>query len=207
MIRNKYEVARRSIWYVLRTLAVTIAIMALAWGVFVYAMHVSNLYILATEGMELRAECIVTNGSVLSLSEHFTQEFIENDEILYEGRYKEFIVDNYDYRIDVESISVMPWSVTASMQVTEKMASMSAAPNDESDANAEKPFQEWIPARYRISFVRQGARWYISALTLIEENPPEKQLPTPDMSLLNTASAEPTIAASPTLSPEPLVTE
>ena len=52
MARNSYGIAKRSIWYVLRTLIITAAIVALCLGVFIEGLHISNLYILVTEGME-----------------------------------------------------------------------------------------------------------------------------------------------------------
>ena len=54
MARNSYGIAKRSIWYVLRTLIITAAIVALCLGVFIEGLHISNLYILVTEGMEKR---------------------------------------------------------------------------------------------------------------------------------------------------------
>ena len=60
MARNSYGIAKRSIWYVLRTLIITAAIVALCLGVFIEGLHISNLYILVTEGMEKRAALIET---------------------------------------------------------------------------------------------------------------------------------------------------
>ncbi len=184
MARSKFRVARRSIWYVIRTLLIITAIVSLCLGVFVTAMHVSNLYILATEGLPLRAECILKDGDVLSLSEYFTGEFIENDTYLYKGLYSGFTVSSFDYRVEVESISVLPWNTRATMQIVDEMASLSATANDKSDGSAKLDIPAWTPARYIVSFTKEGSRWYISALTLIEENPVQAPKPTPNMSLI-----------------------
>ncbi len=55
MSRNRYTVARKSIWYVLRTMLAIVAVVIIALYAFIGAMHVSNIYILVSEGMELRA--------------------------------------------------------------------------------------------------------------------------------------------------------
>ena len=55
MPKNQYAIARRSIWYLLRTLLVIALIVVLCLTAFVTAMHISNIYILVTEGLELRA--------------------------------------------------------------------------------------------------------------------------------------------------------
>lgn len=189
--------AKRSILYVLFALLAVGLIALLAYGCMMWAMHMSNLYVLATEGMELRAECIVTNGSIAELGEHFTQEFLNDDDALYDGKYKEFTVSAHDYRITVEKVSVMPWSKKASMTIVEKMASMTGTANDESDENAARAVLPKYPkARYKVLFEKRDGRWYISGLELIQENPEEEQLPTPNMSLYvsptvkNTAAAE-----------------
>ncbi|MCI6966629.1 hypothetical protein MR810_05860 [bacterium] len=181
MSRNKYAVASRSIWYVLRTLLIITAIVALCLGVFVEGMYVSNLYILVTEGLEARAECILTDGAVLELTEYFTEDFVRNDNALYEGAYDAFTVSSFDYRVDVERVTVLPWNKRANMQVLTQLAAVNAAAND-AESGAELP--EWVPARYSVALARSGSRWYITGLTLIEENPEMKPVPTPDYSLL-----------------------
>ncbi|MBQ9832113.1 MAG: hypothetical protein IJO48_00085 [Clostridia bacterium] len=196
MIRNNFSVAKRSILYVLITLLVIAVIILLAYGFMIWAMHTSNLYVLATEGMELRAGCIVTNGSVVELAEHFSQDFIDNDDALYDGKYKEFTVSAYDYRLTVESVSVMPWSNKASMKVVERMASMTGTANDESEENsARTALPPYVTARYKIEFKKTDGRWYISGLKLIEENPEQEQLPTPDMSLYKEPTPTPEMSA------------
>lgn len=181
MSRNKYAVASRSIWYVLRTLLIITAIVALCFGVFVEGMYVSNLYILVTEGFAERAECILTDGAVLELTEYFTEEFVRNDYVLYEGRYDAFTVANFDYRVDIESVTVLPWNKRASMTILTQLAAINAAVND-AESGAELP--EWVPARYSVTFARDGSRWYITGMALLEENPEIKPVPTPDYSLL-----------------------
>ena len=58
-----------------------------------------------------------------------------------------------------------------------------AALNASSDVEgAELP--QWTPCKYRILFEREGSKWLISNMVLLEENPPEEVKPTPDMSLI-----------------------
>ena len=64
MPKNQYAIARRSIWYLLRTLLVIALIVVLCLTAFVTAMHISNIYILVTEGLELRAGYILQGGEI-----------------------------------------------------------------------------------------------------------------------------------------------
>ncbi len=183
MARNRFRIARRSIWYVLRTLIIVAAIVALCFGIFVEGMHLSNLYILVTEGLEARADTIINNGDPVELTTYFTEEFIANDADLYSGAYEGFTVTSFDYRVDVKSFFVLPWSVRATLTIDDKLAAINAAA-DEGDAQP----PEWTPGRYQVVFTKVGSRWYISGLVLIKENPESKPHATPNMSLMPTQS-------------------
>ncbi len=187
MARNRYKIARRSIWYVLRTLLIVAGIVALCLGVFAEGMHVSNLYILVTEGMQARAETIVKNGEPLELTAYFTEDFINSDAALYEEDYENFTVASFDYRVEIRSFFVLPWSVRATMVIDDSLAAINAAPNDTQEGGQAPALPEWTPGRYHVLFIKEGSRWYISGLVLIEENPETEVKPTPDMSLLTPA--------------------
>ena len=98
MPKNQYAIARRSIWYLLRTLLVIALIVVLCLTAFVTAMHISNIYILVTEGLELRAGYILQGGEIAPLTEYFTENFIAQDPALYAGTYSSFNVTYGGYR-------------------------------------------------------------------------------------------------------------
>ena len=59
---NPLGTVRRSIWYVLRTVLIVSLILGGAFAVFTEGMYISNMYIIVTEGMALRAETILNKG-------------------------------------------------------------------------------------------------------------------------------------------------
>ena len=158
MARNSYGIAKRSIWYVLRTLIITAAIVALCLGVFIEGLHISNLYILVTEGMEKRTEAICGIANMMNMAVAGTPE-------------------------EQKAVSVLPWSKRANMTVDARLAAINAASDDtEGAAPAELP--EWEAGRYQVVFKREGSRWYINSITLLQRDPETEVKPTPDMSLL-----------------------
>ncbi|MDR0840836.1 MAG: hypothetical protein LBN26_05550 [Christensenellaceae bacterium] len=181
MSRNQYTVARKSVWYVLRTLLAIVVIIVLAFIVFVEAMYISNIYILVTEGMEARAECILQNGSTAGLTEYFTQDFVALDHALYDGAYSEYTISNFLYKLQVQSIVALPWDNTASVRVTERMLALSGKANE--GAPSEK-LPAWVDVRYRVKLSRMQGRWYISDIILLEENPVDPPKPTPNLALI-----------------------
>ena len=184
MPKNQYAIARRSIWYLLRTLLVIALIVVLCLIAFVTAMHISNIYILVTEGLELRAGYILQGGEIAPLTEYFTENFIAQDPALYAGTYSSFNVTNFIYKIEVKSLLTLPGDSTATVKVYEKMLSVSGSPMEGTDPEAQLP--QWMPATYNVKLKKIKGRWYISDMILLKQNPAEKPLPTPDYSQMKT---------------------
>lgn len=176
-------VARRSVWYILRTLLIFFAVVTLCYTVFMEAMYISNLYIVATEGMQARADCILMGGGVLDLSNYFDEYWLSADTDLYAGKYDSFHVDTYDYRIDIEKFAVYPWSTQAKLVVVERIPSISA---EAFDASNEQPIPAWESLRYEISAEKIEGKWLITGLTVLERNPEPEPASTPDYSQLET---------------------
>lgn len=180
---DKVAVVRRSVWYILRTVLIIFAIIVLCYAVFTETMYVSNLYIIVTEGMEKRADCILSSGGVLELSDYFDEYWLSADTALYAGKYDSFHVEAYDYRISIESIRVYPWSSSAKLVVVERIPSISAEAFDDSN---EEPVPKWDNARYEISLEKLDGRWLITKLAVLEYDPEPKPGNTPDYSQLET---------------------
>lgn len=190
MARSQYAIARRSIWYLLRTLLTIALIAVLCLGVFVTAMHISSVYILVTEGLELRAGYILQQDAedLATLSEYFTPEFVAKDPALYDGTYGHYKVTNFLYNLRVQRLFVLPWEKKATVRVYEDMLSVSASLKD--DAPEGTTFTDWVPAIYSVEVTKVDGRWYISDMRLIQQNPAEAVLPTPDYSLLPSPTPE-----------------
>lgn len=188
MEKSRAMIAGRSVWYVFRTFLLLLCVAALCWGIFLTALNYGNIYILATEGMKLRAECVLRDSPKMELTEYFTSRFIENDKLLSHTAYDNYTIADFNYSLSVEKLSSLPWSVNASMQAVERISSLSGNINSDflpqGADPADYPLPEWRSGRYTITFAKVEGRWYISTVTYIEEAPEEKPKNTPDMSLL-----------------------
>lgn len=183
---NPLGTTRRVIWYALRTVLVISCILALCYGVFTEAMYVSNIYIVATEGMALRAEAILREGSISDLEQYFTEEQLNSDYMLYSDTYRGWTVENYDYRFSIERIRVWPWSRTGSMVYVERIPTITGSPESETDPTGGVP--QWTAVRWGVALTKVEGRWLISGLTVIDEDPEEEPLPTPDYSRLESGA-------------------
>ena len=181
--RSPLGIARRSIWFILRTVLIISACVTLCYAALVEAMYVSNIYVIVTEGMEMRADCILGNKTTMDLREHFYDGWLVQDTILESGLYDAYRVDSIDYRLSIEKLKVYPWSKSATLRVTERVLNIQAAPyNDGTTA----PPPEWVDSRMEIELEKIDGRWYITKLTVLEEMPDEDPRPTPDYSQLET---------------------
>ncbi|HWR22033.1 MAG TPA: hypothetical protein VN366_01035 [Feifaniaceae bacterium] len=190
---------RRGIWFFMRTLLLILLLVALGYGTFTTAMNASNLYILSVEGLQLRAACILQEGDQAALTEYFTEQFLENDPALYSGTYAPYTVTGYDYRAEVEKVSVMPWSETATATVVDRMLNLTgkwneqqAEQEDAEEEDAAVALPKWEEARYLVRFRKQGGRWYIYQMQLLEAAPSLPPKPTPDLRMTPLPMATPT---------------
>lgn len=192
---KRLRAARRSMMYVVRTLMLIILAAILCIGAFLTAERYSNLYILTSEGMALRAECVFADGARNDLEEYFTLTFLQSDPAMSDATYANYTITDYNYDLAIEKISVLPWSMSATVTATERVSlkgSINADQLGEDQNPADFPLPEWTPKRYKIKFINANARWYISEITLLEENPDSANLGTPDPNMTPILAATPT---------------
>ncbi|NLB61386.1 MAG: hypothetical protein GX802_03005 [Clostridiales bacterium] len=178
---NPYTVPRRLSWFVLRTVIILIVIVLIALFSFLAAMHAANIYVVVTEGVTLRAACILGDGDINQMYEYFSTEYMDNDNELYDNVYKHYDITNYDYRLTVNSVNIWPWNTTATMTVTERIPSITGTANPDAPQSA---VPEWTSAQYVVTCIKSQNRWYITDIITVKVDPPEDEQATPDMSLL-----------------------
>ena len=195
---RRLRIARRSMMYLVRTLMLIILAAILCIGAFMTAERVSNLYILTSEGMALRAECVFADGARNDLEEYFTLTFLDSDPAMSDATYANYTISDYNYDLTIEKINVLPWSMSATVTATERVTlkgTINADQLGEDQNAADYPLPEWTPKRYKIKFINVNSRWYISELTVVEKNPPQTNIGTPD------PNESPIPAATPTPKP------
>ncbi|MBR3382979.1 MAG: hypothetical protein IKG85_08110 [Clostridia bacterium] len=178
---NPIGKVRRSIWFVLRAVLIVSVVLGLAYAVFTEAMYVSNMYVVTTEGMKLRADTVLKNGSKTELRQYFTDDFIASDALLADGAYLDYAVDSYDYRYSIKGFSVFPWATTGSFRYVERIPTITATPVSDEVSG---PVTPWVPMYYKVNLKKVDGRWLIDSLVVLEENTPEEARPTPDYSQL-----------------------
>ena len=181
--------------YLVRTLLLILMAVILCIGAFLTAERYSTLYILTSEGMALRAECVFADGARNDLEEYFTLSFLESDPAMSDATYANYTITDYNYDLTIERISVLPWSMSATVIGTERVTlkgTINADQLGEDQNAADFPLPEWTPKRYKIKFLNANDRWYISEISVLEENPDSSNLGTPDLNESPIPAATPT---------------
>lgn len=185
---EKIRIARRSITFIVRTILIVAVIACVMLYAFFQAMNMSNLYILATDGMRERADAMLLDDADVELEEFFLKSCISDDARMHETaqKYEAYFIRGYEYKLTIESISVAPWSSAASMKIIERVTSIDGElPSDswpegtteESDI-IEPP--AWEDSEYELKFKRdESGRWFISEVKYIGQAPAQKAKFTP----------------------------
>jgi hypothetical protein len=123
---------------------------------------------------------------------------LQGDPAMTDATYANYTISDYNYDLTIEKISVLPWSMSATVPATERVTlkgTINADQLGEDQNAADFPLPDWTPKRYKIKFINTNARWYISEITLLSENPDSSDLGTPD------PNESPIPAATPTPKP------
>jgi len=160
----------RLLWFWVKLLsAVTAALSVIGWSFF-GAMDAANLYVLTSEGLKLRAEMALKRATTADLSTCFTENFLNNDDLLSRNAYTAYNINSYDYRINLTSMSCWPWKNTATARVTQRMSIIEGtlrAEFEEQPSFSTSP-PEWENAVYILHFVRLDIGWRIDKIEFVE---------------------------------------
>ena len=190
---------RRSVFYFMRSILTVLAVATLCVFSFLSAARLSNAYILVNEGMPLRAECILKNGSVNDLSAYFTSECIASDAMQREtsaAPYAGSTISSYQYDLSIANLHLLPWHVNTYVDVVEQIRSIHGSVSSESGISQ---IPDWMPRKYRLYLEKLDGRWYIVSIELLELNPKIDPPATPDPY----ADPIPMVTPSPAPTPTP----
>lgn len=170
---------RRFLWYVAKhLLGITVLFGALIIA-FYMAMNTANITILLEDGMALRAQVVIMDREPAELTKYFQSEFVDLDTAINlgvsgESPYANYTVTGIDHRIQMEWMWCWPWENTARADFVEtvpkidgRIKSSLRAEAEASDPDSVYP-PDWTSARYRATLVREGGRWKIASIKLME---------------------------------------
>ena len=157
-----------------KLLAVAIVALLLVFA-FYFGMNASNLYILAKEGLNMRAEVVLTGQGQEELSKFFTAAFLNSDARLQDRTYENFTVRTFNHRMGLSWISYLPWKSDASLFVVERITYIDGELPEEKKSDEQLALKkrilppDWGSTKLALRFVKQDQMWKIDAIEIQEE--------------------------------------
>ena len=199
----------RFIAFILKNIIwICVAIALCAAGFFI-SMNYSSLDVMLNDGLKERANVILYNNDTSSMSQYFTNYFMETDSYLaLREQYGIYEIKTFGYNLQCGSLMTWPWATTATVYVDEAVYSIDGAIDttikDKDAAMLDGTYYPpaWKNCRYKVTLIKSDGQWKIEKLEYVSEynyvQPTQRSLP-PEV--LASLRPTPTPVPSPTATP------
>ena len=157
---------RRLVWYIVtRLLLVCILCGMLVCG-FYMCLNTANIYVILNDGLERRAQVILTKEEAETLNFYFHADFLSTDPALegaFDGTstYDNYTITDFEYDLKIEKLWAWPWDSFATCTVVERVPSItgSVIASRRSENLPDSP--TWQGGRYTITLIKDNGEWKI----------------------------------------------
>ncbi len=150
--------------YVLRKIILFLILLLVAILAFSIAFNQFRVRTFVNDAFTARANVILENTETKGLSSYFDEDFIAKDPMLLEKKYALYDVSRYDYKLNIDYLSV-GWvapsraSVVISEYVTEIKGQFTGTSEEKIGMSDIPP--DWNNAKYKVKLKKTDGRWYI----------------------------------------------
>ncbi len=159
----------RFFWYILKYLFIGLFAAAIMIAGFFVAKDTANVYIIATEGMEVRAGTILNLTQFDEINKYFVEGYESTDYELATSKYDDFFIRDFEYKLKVESIWANPWESSAHVTAVETVPEIDGEYPVEDEEEIPLVMPKWQSGRYNVSLVKIEGAWYISQIVRLED--------------------------------------
>lgn len=124
------------------------------------------------DALTVRTNTVLENTDTKKMANFFDENFIRTDELLVNNPYSLYDVSGYEYKMDIDHISV-GWlaprkaNVIVEEYVTEIKGQFSGTAEEKVGMSDFPP--EMAPARYKIKLKKSEGRWYIVEIEKVKD--------------------------------------
>lgn len=157
---------RRLVWFILGRLLLICLLGALLVCGFYMCLNTANIYIIVTDGMQKRADVILTREDAAALNFYFHPDFLTRDRALegaFDGTsaYMDYTITDFEYDLKVESLWAWPWDYTATCTVTERMPEIKGSVISGRSNEVSPNIPQWQGGKYSLTLTKQDGAWKI----------------------------------------------
>lgn len=157
------------LWYFIKYLIIILLVAAIMIVGFFVAKDTANVYIIVSEGMEMRASTILNLSQIEALDDYCIESCIIYDTELGTSKYDEFFIRDFEYKLKIESLWANPWEDIAYVKAVESVPDIDGEYPVEDEEEEPLELPKWQSARYSITLIRVENAWYISQIAKIED--------------------------------------
>ena len=167
----------RFIVFIAQKAVVILLVLGLLTTAFTCAMNMSNMFILLSDGMEYRANVILGNKEEAEMIKYFSQDFIDNEELLHSSPYDQYKLNGSSYSLSVKSLWAWPWQTTCNAIVEERVILEGNMKNEfktkeQIDAKETVPAPYWENREMSVTLRKQSSgAWIITRIQTLDELP------------------------------------
>lgn len=157
---------RRLVWFIATKLIWICVIGGTLICGFYMCLNTANIYVILTDGLEKRAEVILTQEDAEKLNFYFHADFLSTDPALegaFDGTsvYDDYIITDFDYELSIEKLWAWPWDDFATCTVVERVPSITGSVISSRRSEVSPTIPSWQGGRYDITLIKDNGEWKI----------------------------------------------
>ena len=156
-------------WYILKYVFIGLFVAAILIVGFFVAKDTANVYIIVTEGMEVRAGTILNLTQLEEVDKYFVEGYASTDYELLTNKYDDFFIRDFEYKLKIESIWANPWENTAYVKGVEIVPEIDGEYPVENEDEVPLVMPKWQSGRYAVSLVKIEDAWHIKQVIRLED--------------------------------------
>ena len=157
---------RRLVWFIASRLVLICVLCGMLVCGFYMCLNTANIYVILNDGLEKRAEVILTRQEAEKLNFYFHADFLSTDPALegaFDGSsvYDDYTITDFDYELKIEKLWAWPWDSYATCTVVERIPSITGSVISSRKSEASPTVPGWQGGRYDITLVKDDGEWKI----------------------------------------------
>ena len=157
---------RRLVWFIASRLMLICILGGMLVCGFYMCLNTANIYIILTDGLEKRADVILTQENAESLNFYFHADFLSTDPALegaFDGSsvYDDYTITDFEYDLTIERLWAWPWDNYATCTVVERVPSITGSVISSRRSEALPTVPSWQGGRYDITLIKDRGEWKI----------------------------------------------
>lgn len=163
---------RRFMWFIASRLMVFTIVASIVVCAFYMCMNSANIFIVLTDGLEQRAETILTASGAEELGDYFHADFLNNDQALQgafngSSAFGAYDITDFEYSISVESLWAWPWDEQATCTVTERVTDIEGSVLSSRKGEVDENIPKWQGGKYTVTLTRSSGKWKVTGIKQI----------------------------------------